>query len=291
MKPIRKIYEMKAASLEENCIKGPANVMGILDRGYDVTFPGFFKSALKGFLQNGFVAVGHDWSALPVAMPKVAKEQGQELYTEALFHSTEEGQDARTVCMERMANGLSVGLSVGFFPDYEKGVQYFDNGAQLLRFAEESGCDMSLFDAKGIRACKTMCRGLLPGGCKELAEYSIVAMPMNQMSLATEAKGATGDEEDEIDEVTTERELERRLREAGFSKRLAVGISLHGFKAFQRDADESEEAIPEEVKAAEETPETPASDEVAEQATIKAAALRQRHLALRHEMLSAGLSA
>ncbi len=291
MKPIRKIYEIKGASLDDNCIKGPANVMGIVDRGNDVTFPGFFKPALKSFLQNGFVAVGHDWGSLPVAMPKVAKEVGRDLYTEALFHSTPEGQNARTVCKERMANDLSVGLSVGFWPDYEKGVEYFENGAQLLRFAEELGCEMDLFDVKGIKAVKTMLRGLLPGGCKELGEYSIVPMPMNQLSLATEAKGFGGgeDAEDEIDAITTERELERRLREAGFSKRLAVGICLHGFKAFQRDADESGEATPEE-KETSETPEPAAPDEVAADAERKAAELRQRHLALRHLKLAAGAS-
>lgn len=227
----RKIYEMMGAELEQNCIKGAANVMGILDRGRDVTFPGFFRRALPEFRKNGFIAIGHNWNDLPVAMPTAAKEVGNILYSEAVFHSTQEAQDARTVCRERLENDLTVGLSVGFMPDYDKGVRQFDNGTDLLSYAEkECRCDMGLFDIKGITAHKSYCWGLLPGGCAELFEWSIVPVPMNQESFATEAKSL-------LSQFKHPRELEAFLREAGFSRKQAVAVTNHGFKGLQRDAD------------------------------------------------------
>ena len=98
---VRKVYELRAAdaTMDEDTgtIKGNASVMGVMDRSWtnDVIYHGFFKKALPGFRKNGFVPVGHNWRGLPVAMPTVAKEDGSNLYTEAVFHSTKDAQDAR----------------------------------------------------------------------------------------------------------------------------------------------------------------------------------------------------
>lgn len=181
-----KTFEIKAPEIQDNYVKGHAAGIGNLDRGCDVIFPGFFsQKVLKDFLTSGFVAVGHKWDDLPVAMPTIASEEGQFLYTEAEFHSTQPAQDARTVCRERKEKGLSVGLSIGFSVDSD-GFAYFDNGKQLLEYAKSSGYDMSLFDTKGISACKTTCRALLK--CHELHEWSVVPVGMNQRALATDAK-------------------------------------------------------------------------------------------------------
>lgn len=182
---IPKMYRLKAPTLEENLLKGAAAVMGNLDSGWDVIFPGAFRRVIKGFLTDGFVAVGHNWGELPVAMPTLAKEQGNELYTEAVFHSTQAGQDARTVCAERIARSLSVGLSVGFALDWEK-YHLFESGEALLNFAKDNGYDLALFDQKGLRAHKSYCRGITE--IEELYEYSIVPVPMNRLARATEAK-------------------------------------------------------------------------------------------------------
>jgi len=237
--PQKKLYEMKG-EIQENCIRGNANVMGILDRGGDVTFPGFFRKALPAFRKNGFVALGHAWRDLPIAMPTMAKEQGSILYSEAEFHSTEEAQKVRQVCMERIDKGLSVGLSVGFMPDYEEGIKFFENGKDLLTHAEKvCQCDMSLFDVDGIKKHKSYCWGLLPDGCDELFEWSVVTVPMNQASYVTEIKG-------QALEIQSERAFEAFLREAGFTRKQAVAITLHGYKAFQRDADEAESEVSEQ---------------------------------------------
>lgn len=186
---VRKSFALKVAELSENTIKGAASAIGNMDRGGDVICPGFFDGALEGFRKHGFVAVGHDWSGLPVAMPTKAVEQKGELYTEATYHSTVAGQEARTVAKERKDAGLDVGLSIGFSLRND-GFKMFRSGADLLAWLPENGYDLSDFDAGGITAWKGTCRALLKGGCHELYEYSIVTVPMNPEALASDAKGA-----------------------------------------------------------------------------------------------------
>ncbi|MCW3059004.1 MAG: family phage prohead protease [Capsulimonas sp.] len=274
----RKSFELKAATLEENQIRGAASVTGVMDRGGDVIFPGAWKPCIKSFLANGFVAVGHAWDELPVAMPLEAKEVGNELQTLAEFHSTPEAQAARTVCKERMAKNLAVGLSVGFMIDYDSdqpAYMYFESGKKLLAYAEANGYDMSLFDVKGIKAADYFCRAILK--IEELIEYSIVPVPCNQHAGLTEAKSILDAEPIDISKIATERDFDRFLRDAGFSRKHATAIALHGFKNLQRDADETEE--------------TPPADDPAPVAATKASELTQRTLALRMDSLRAALPA
>lgn len=275
--PIQMSWEIKAeqATIEANVLKGSAAVFGNMDRGADVVFPNAFDKCIKGFLQHGFVAVGHRWSGLSVAMPKVAKKKGRELYTEALFHSTQEAQDARTICVERLANGLSVGLSVGFSLDYETGRIWFENGKAMVKYIEEN-CedDLDLFDLKGIRAYKGYCRAILEA--KEWFEYSIASVPMNPLALATEAKGLGLN----IDFSTmTERQFEALLRDLGASQKTATAITLHGIKAaIQRDAEHVTHDEPEAIQATQKDAET-----------LRREAERQL-LIMRADLLGAGVS-
>src|SRR5882724_6605884 len=112
----RKAYSLKGVSLEENCLKANTSCMGYMDEEQDVIFPSAFKKGgcLPDFLTNGFIALSHDWAALPIAMPTMIREDGNMLYSEAEYHSTEEAQAARTVAMERMDKGLTVPVSIGF---------------------------------------------------------------------------------------------------------------------------------------------------------------------------------
>jgi hypothetical protein len=231
--PVSKLYVLKDVQIDDNQIAGAAAVMGNLDRQGDVLYPGCWKGALKDFRSSGFVAVGHDWSSLPVAMPVEAAERGGELLCKAEFHSTPEGQAARQVCAERMQRGLSVGLSVGFMPDYDSGVHYFENGKALLDHAERSGAPMDLFDSAGIARCKGQCRGI--SKIAEFYEFSIVPVPANPKAVASAVKS-----------IETVRDFEEFLRDAGFSRKQAVAIALHGYP--QRDA--SEDNDPDDTDAA-----------------------------------------
>jgi HK97 family phage prohead protease len=73
----------------------------------------------------------------------------------------------------------------------------------------------------------------------DLYEISLVTFPMNEKATVTDVKS-----------LTTEREFERFLRDAGYSRREATAIALHGFKGLteQREAD-TDEAASEGFKA------------------------------------------
>ena len=62
----------------------------------------------------------------------------------------------------------------------------------------------------------------------DLFEISLVTFPMNEKATVVDVKS-----------LTTEREFERFLRDAGYSRKEATAIALHGFKGLtdgQREA-------------------------------------------------------
>ena len=73
----------------------------------------------------------------------------------------------------------------------------------------------------------------------DLFEVSLVTFPMNEAAVITDVKS-----------IQTEREFEAFLRDAGYSRKEAAALTLHGFKALsgQRDA-ESDDAKSEGMKA------------------------------------------
>jgi len=224
---IRKGFRL-SGEVEENHLRGAAAVMGNIDAGNDVIYPGAFRKAIPQFLATGFVSDTHGWTTEDVvAMPRAAREQGRELVVDAEFHSDQRSQDVRTKCLERLTNGLSVGLSIGFAvaPD---GAVMFPDTKGLLRHAESTGQDMTLFDAAGIRKRPGACRAVLE--VSDLYEFSIVPVPMNAEATATAVKGRV---------PITVREFEAFLRDAGWSRADATAIASHGFSSL-REAAESE---------------------------------------------------
>lgn len=231
MKPIRKFWQMAAADATLKAGEGPgtltgvASVMGNLDSADDVIFPGAYSACLPEFRQSGFVAVGHEWDELPVAIPTMIEERGTALYAECRFHSTDEAQAARTVCQERLAAGLSVGLSVGFLCSPED-CMVFPDGRSLLAFAQANGYDLSLFDKPSILAHKEWCRAILR--VARLVEYSIVPIPANGKAQAIAAKAGK--------EGLTARDYEQILCDAGLTRSEAKRF-ISGIKSLSRDAE------------------------------------------------------
>jgi phage head maturation protease len=170
---------------DENTIVGVGSVMGNVDSYGDVIMPGAFDDVIKDFLVEGFVPVGHAWYGLPVAMPmKAYVEKGVELVVEAEFHSTQDAQDAKTVCKERIAKGKSVGLSIGFCCN-SAGIAFFESGEAFLEFLEQGKWDLSLFDVKAIKKLGWM-RAIIK--IARLFEVSIVTVPANRKATATALK-------------------------------------------------------------------------------------------------------
>lgn len=158
MKVKRKVCELADFKMSDEgagSFTGYASTFGNKDCAGEVVVKGAFARTLPTFKADGFVAVGHNWSALPVATVRDAKEDDHGLFVAGDFHSTSEAQSARTVMKERLERGKSVGLSIG----YE------------VKDSEQT---------KEARLLKEI----------DLYEFSIVTVPCNREAQATTAKSA-----------------------------------------------------------------------------------------------------
>jgi phage head maturation protease len=178
-------------AIKENQIEVTASTTGTMLRIGCVFAPGAFgKAALSGFVNDGAILVGHDWDDLPIGMPVSAKIENNELVSIAQFHTTEDGQDARTIAKERMDAGKTVSVSIGFMPDYST-LAYFNSGADMLKALEEAGEDLTQYDVKAIKAWKYSCS--LIRTVAELYEWSIVLVGANQRAKARRVQSFNGD--------------------------------------------------------------------------------------------------
>lgn len=84
------------------------------DHAGEIVVRGAFHNCLDRFKSEGFIALQHEYSNLPVATVKTAREDDRGLFIECDFHSTDEAQNARTYMRERLERGKSVGLSIGY---------------------------------------------------------------------------------------------------------------------------------------------------------------------------------
>lgn len=144
---------------------------------------GAFTAHLADFLKDGFIAIGHDWSGLPIATPVEAREDDHGLFVKAAFHSTPEAQQARTVVRERIERGKSVKLSIG----YEVLDDDYTQEGRLLK-------DIKLYEWSIVtvpandRASVTFAKALPPEGApldiyKAAAEAALTALVRESLSL------------------------------------------------------------------------------------------------------------
>jgi HK97 family phage prohead protease len=140
-------------------LEGYASTFGNWDSVNERPAKGAFTRHLADFLNDGFIAIGHDWNALPIATPTEAKEDEHGLFVRADFHSTPEAQAARTVNTERIQRGKSVKLSIGYEVLDD---EYLADGGRLLK-------EIKLY------------------------EWSVVTVPANQLAAVTGAKGLLQD--------------------------------------------------------------------------------------------------
>jgi len=150
--------ELKLADTGSGELSGYGSTFQNWDSTQERPVKGAFTRHLAEFMASGFIAVGHDWSALPVASIEDAYEDDHGLFFKASFHSTAEAQAARTVTTERLARGKSVKLSIG----YEVLQDEYVAEGRLLK-------DIKLY------------------------EISLVTVPANNAANVTGAKGMTLD--------------------------------------------------------------------------------------------------
>ncbi|MBV9485735.1 MAG: HK97 family phage prohead protease [Frankiaceae bacterium] len=154
----RKVFPLADAAIDDSgTISGYAAVFGNRDDGGDIIEPTFFDEVLGEFLKEGFVAWGHDWNT-PCAMPTKATTDATGLWSAAKFHSDTQSQRYRVIAQERLTQGLSMGLSIGY--------EIAPGGATLEK------------DGRHLRKAS------------RLFEWSLVLVPMNREAGATDVKTA-----------------------------------------------------------------------------------------------------
>lgn len=117
----RKIIDAPGLSLKADdatdgggMLTGYASTFGNVDAAEEIVMAGAFKDTVAEFLEAGFIALGHDWRALPIATPTSAEEDKKGLLISAEFHTTPDAQNARTVVRERLDRGKAVKMSIGY---------------------------------------------------------------------------------------------------------------------------------------------------------------------------------
>lgn len=130
----RKTFVLTKAAIDAaGTLTGYGAMFGNRDDGGDIIVKGFFAGVLDDFLREGFISWGHDWN-VPCAMPTKAVEDDYGLAIEATFHSDPESQRYRTIAAERLANGHTMGLSIGY--EIAAGGARQTTGARYLTKAE-----------------------------------------------------------------------------------------------------------------------------------------------------------
>lgn len=210
--------EVRLSISETGVATGKPAVMGNCDRGGDVIMPGAFsKAVLDQFVKDGFVSLGHDWGENPIGYVTRCEDAGTCLVAEWVYHSTDDAQEARTVAMERQAAGKSVGLSVGFSPDWNKVLQ-FDNGEKLWAWALGEGYDPQTLDP-AIKDRTSTCWAMPK--VLELYEFSQVTVPQNPQAVAARVKTLFGYDGSRTDLSLSDHSRAVRTAVEGFVARMA----------------------------------------------------------------------
>lgn len=195
--------------------EGYGSVFGVLDSYADVVAPGAFKRSLrehKAAKRMPALLWQHDPSA-PIGVYEDMHEDEHGLAVRGRLSDTQLGREAYTL----LKDGALSGLSIGFV-------------TRKSTVDEESG----------VRTLTDV----------QLWETSLVTFPANDAARITSVKGA------ELHAITdaviallggglTERDAERTLRDAGFSRDQAKHIIAKGYRDGRREAMPSTEACDE----------------------------------------------
>jgi len=153
-------FEIKSVDQKKRIIEGYASTPH-LDDGDDIVEPGAAKFAsVKAVIPF----IGHKHNELPIGIPLEIRydEQGR-LFTSTRIHRTHAGDDLLAVASERAAEGMPLGISIGYPPSSVK-----------ARYERKSG--------RMIRRIQSL----------ELAEYSFTPIPMNDHAVVTAVKSRSG---------------------------------------------------------------------------------------------------
>jgi HK97 family phage prohead protease len=152
--------EFKAAG-DDGSFELYALAFNNVDRQGDLIVPGAVSNTAE-LVSDGWGALNHMNSALPVAYPESAIQDAKGLLVRGKFHSHPDAQAVRTVVTERMAAGKAVPCSIGYAVD---DASYETRNGEPIRIL------------KSIR----------------VYEFSFVNLPANPAATVVSAKGLEAD--------------------------------------------------------------------------------------------------
>ncbi len=209
-------FEMKVNTMESE-IQGYASAFNNLDDVGDIVAPGAFADSLGEFIASGFLGgLNHDWDN-PIGRPLEAHEDGKGLWIRGAISDTAAGQD----CHRLMKDGVITKLSIGFRTLEQK---YLDTANAVRDYWRNVGYAPSRDEwARAAQGARLITKA-------QLIEVSPVTVPANRLAEIIGVKTLRSG-------IETERDFERFLRDAGFSRREATAVTLHGFKAAPCDTE------------------------------------------------------
>lgn len=233
-------------------IKGFGSVYGNVDNGNDIVMPGAFAKCITRMKANAKKPkmLWQHKTDMPIGVWDIFDESANGLIVEGnIFTETSMGKDAYALVKGGAINGLSIGYGVR---DYSIDAK---SGTRLLKELElyevslvtfpmnEMATITSVKSVSGdIDTAVSLLKGALAmceGDMTDEARQGMLQMLQTAIGMLDEP-----DEEEDMkgDLPMTERQLEKSLREVGFSQRQAKGLIAGGYKAIagQRDADEQQ---------------------------------------------------
>ena len=194
------LFECKALN-DDMTMEGYGSVFGVVDSYDERTIPGSFKDSLNDHKTSGSMPIflkDHDPSQV-VGVFTEAFEDTKGLMLRAKFADTTLGKDAYTLVKLFHQHGQSFGMSIGY---------------RLLKW------EIDPTNKNVLNLLKV-----------DLREVSLTPFPALPAAHTLGVKFEEG-------ELPTEREFEKFLRDAGFSRNQARDVCERGFKALNKSRDE-----------------------------------------------------
>lgn len=176
--------EFRAKSSDEGngVLEGIGNMIGEIDSYWTVSHPrsrAFQTEPIQKFIRDGMMLPGHSTREGQIGMIGDASVNGREFNVKCMYHSDDESQRYRTIAKERVDNGKTVGLSIGFtVSQYE----WFEDGKKCLEALKQRGEDLALFNVPQIEAWED---DLWLMYIEQVYEVSQVCFQSNEPSVAT----------------------------------------------------------------------------------------------------------
>lgn len=145
-------HRIKATHDGNGGFTGYASVFEEEDSYKEATVHGSFEKCLPSFINDGWLAEGHDWSKMGVGYIKAAHEDMYGLFVEFVYHSDAESQAIRTKVNERIEAKKSVKLSIGY---YLKAYEYSkDTG--VMRLTEIDLKEVSIVNVPALQSASVL---------------------------------------------------------------------------------------------------------------------------------------